>query len=265
MKITYKYSAALVMSLALVNEWPCFQCPCRGAERTPGHPSERTREEGPGVLPVEQTQTLSSRIFGEASKAGLTVMSTSKITSRTNSSFIEMRQNLALEATEPQLLVFLENVAATNSPLCVQSFSLRPAPDRSRLNVNMVVSGDYRLPGAGQPSEPDTAQVEYRVVSQRRHLRETALDCYKLLTATLPSGWQLDSLKLQDGKTLSAQGQAPAEEIGLLEELRTRLEKSRGKNGNDLFSSGEATMRRVSGLTNFLWAMQFELKAPESR
>jgi hypothetical protein len=196
------------------------------------------------------------------------VMSTSKVSSRTNQSFTELQQNLALEATELQLLDFLRNVAASNSPLRVQSLSLSTTPDRSRLHASVAITGDYRLPAAGQSREPDAAETEYLVLSQRRHLRQAALDCYNLTKSTLPSGWQLDSLKFQHGKRLSTQGQAPADQVRLLEDVRAKLEKAQAQDGKDLFvpSSGEATMRMATpGLTHFSWSMQFDLRPPESR
>jgi hypothetical protein len=268
MKIAYKHFAT-VLSLAVASAWSCFEPSCRGAEPTPADLAERIRvlgTEDVGLLPVDQAPTLSSSILTEAERAGLVVMSFSRVTSHTNGSFTELRQALDLQATERQLVDFLTNAAAINSPLRVQSLSLRPATNGTLLHASMVIVGDYRLPAAWLSPEPDAAQTEYRVLSQRRELRQAALDCYKLLTSSLPPGWQFDRMTLQDGKRLSAQGEAPADQVRLLEEFRAKLEKAPAQDGKDLFvpSSGEATMRMVSpGLTNFSWSMQFELRPPE--
>jgi hypothetical protein len=267
MKITHKYFTTILLSFALANGGPCFQPACRGAEQPPVNLAERIRvlgAEDAGLVPIDKAPTLSFSILNETSRAGLALMTTSKVSSRTNQFFAELQQNLILEATEPQLLDFLRNVAATNSALRVQSLLVLPTPDRSRLRVTMGIAGEYRLPRTGQP--PDAEQTEYLVLSQRRHLRQAALDCYNLTKATLPAGWQLDGLKFQDGKQLSAEGQAPPGQVPLLEEVRAKLEKAQGSDGKPLFSSGQATMRTVRpGLTNFWWSMEFELSPPESR
>ena len=263
MNITYKYTATVLMSLALVNS----QSRCRGAEQAPVNRAERIRvlaAEDPGLLPIEQARRFSSSISAEAASAGLSVMSTSKVTSRTNVPFAELRQNLGVEATEAELLGFLGNVATSNSTLRVQSLSLHPTPDGSRLRATLAITGDYRLPAAGQSQEGGAAISEHLVLSQRRHLREAALDCYNLTKSMLPAGWKLDSLNFQDGKRLKVQGTAPADQVSSLQDVRERLEKVQVHDGKTLFLSGEATMRRESGSTNFSWSMQFDLRPLES-
>jgi hypothetical protein len=265
MNITYKYTSTILMSLALAT----FQSRSRGAEQAPADLAERIRvlgAEDPGLLPIDQAGRFPSSILREAMRGGVTVMSTSRVTSRTNVPFTELRQNLALEATEAQLLDFLGNVAASNSTLRVQSLSLHPTPDHSRLRANLAITGDYRSPVDGQSQEAAAAPSEYVVLSERRHLRQAALDCYNLTKSTLPAGWQLDSLSFQDGKRLSVQGAAPANQVSSLQDVRERLEKVQVQDGQALFlpSSGEATMRMAPGSTNFSWSMQFALAPLES-
>jgi len=205
MKIAYKSSAAILTWLALANWLPPFRSLCQGAEQPPVNLGERIRALGAedhGLLPIGQARQFSSSIFTEASNAGLVVMSCSRVTSLTNGSFTELRQNLAVESTEPQLLDFLGNVAASNSTLRVRSLSLRPTPDRNRLHASMAIAGDYRSPAAGQPPDPDAARLEHLVLSRRHQLRQGALDCYNLAKSTLPPGWNLDSLNFQDGDSL---------------------------------------------------------------
>lgn len=271
MKIGYKYFTASLMSLALANGWSCFQASCRSAEQTPVALAERIRvleAEDLGLLPSEQAHSFFSRIGAEAGRAGLIIRSTSKANWRTNQLFTEVQQTLNVQATEPQLLEFLRNVAASNSSLRVRSLWVSPTPERNCLQATVAVVGNYRLPAAGPSAEADAAQTEYLVLSQRRHLRQAALDCYTLTKSTLPPGWQLDNLSLREGKRLSAQGQAPAEQVSLLEDVRAKLEKAQAEDGKDLFvpSSGDATMRmRTPGLTNFSWSMQFELRPPAAQ
>jgi hypothetical protein len=269
MKIISKYFASIVISWALVNGWTCFQSSCQGAEQIAVNPADRIRSlaaEDAGLIPIEQDRPFSSSILAEASRAGLMVTSTAKVRSRTNQPFTELQQTLAVEATELQLLDFLRNIAASNSPLRIQSLSVRATPDRSRLQATMAIAGDYRLAAGEQSPELNAAQTEYLVLSKRRHLRHAALDCYNLTKSTLPSGWQLDALNFQDGMRLSVQGQAPADQVPLLEDVRAKVERAQAQDGKDLFSSGEATMRMASpNRTNFLWSMEFALRPPEAR
>jgi hypothetical protein len=254
--------------LALANWSPGFESPCKGVEQTATDVAARIRvlaAEDLGLQPVAQAGHFSQSTFAEALRAKLLVLSNSKVTSLTNESFTESRQVLSLQATESQLLDFLRNLAASNSALRVESLALRPSPDYSRLQVNMAIVANYRRPAPGPSPESDAAQTEYRVLAECRHLRQAALDCYNLTKSTLPPAWQLDSLNYQDGKRLSAQGMAPADQVRLLEDVRARLEKAQSQDGKDLFlpSSGQATMRMAEpGLTNFSWSMQFDLRQP---
>jgi hypothetical protein len=266
MNIAYSYTVTILMSLVLAN----FQSRCRGAEQAPVNLAERIQAleaEDPGLLPIEQAGRFSRSIMGEAMSARVAVMSTSRVTSRTNGPFAELRQSLAVEGTEAQLRDFLGNVPASNSTLRVQSLSLHPAPDRNRLRANVAITGDYRLPDAGESQEAAAATSEYLLLSQRRHLRQAALNCYNLTKSTLPAGWDLDSLSFSDGKRLSVQGTAPADQVPSLQDVQEKLEKAQVQDGKALFlpSSGEATMRMAPGSTNFSWSMEFKLRPLESQ
>lgn len=265
MNTAYKYTLTILMSFALAN----FQSHCRGAEQEPVNLAERIRAlgaEDPGLLPIDQARRFSASILTEAASAGVSVMTSSRVASRTNAPFVELRQNLAVGATEAQLLDYLGNIAASNSTLRVQSLSLRPTPDRSRLDANLAITGDYRLPAAGPSQEAGAAASESLVLRQRRHLRQAALECYNLTKAALPAGWKLDGFNFQDGKRLSLQGAAPADQVRSLQDVRERLEKAQAQDGKALFvaSSGEATMRMAPGSGNISWSMQFDLRPLES-
>jgi hypothetical protein len=135
------------------------------------------------------------------------------------------------------------------------------------LQAIVVITGDYRLPAGEQPRETDGAQIEYHVLSQRRHLRQAALDCYNVTKSTLPAGWQLDNLNFQDGNRLSAQGIAPTDQTRVLYDVENKLMRAQGQDGKNLFvpSTSQTQMRVATpGLTNFSWSMQFDLRSPES-
>jgi hypothetical protein len=272
MKRASKSMPKLLMSVTFAVWSMCSQSPCRSAETAPADPpAERTKEperEGAGVLPGDQADRFPALIFSEAARAGLTIMSSSKVTTQTNGSFRERRLLLSLEATEPQFVDFLRNVAASNSTLRVQSLSLRPNPERTLLRVNVAITGYYRQEAGGSAPGPDSVQAEGLVVSHRRHLRQAALDCYAATKAALAPGWTLESLNFEDGKRLTLSGQAPAHQVSSLPEVQTKLQKAKSQDGNELFlpSSGDAAMRMGTAATGtFFWSIEFQLKQPEPR
>jgi hypothetical protein len=190
-------------------------------------------------------------------------VSNSRVTSQTNAFVLERRQTLALEATGPHLLNFLRSLAESNSVLRVRDLSFRPNPDRTRLAANVVVVGNYRLQPSGGAQTPQLLEADYQVLSGRRHLRYAALDCYTVATEGLPASWTLEALNFEGGNRLSLQGQAPADQLSSLEDVRTRLQAAKGRGGEDLFrpSASQATMRMVEpAMTNFSWSIQLELR-----
>jgi hypothetical protein len=271
MNMTCKNVVTIPMLLVLATWSFCFQTTSRGAEETPGNLRGQipaAEEEDFGLLPMDQASRFSARVLEESSRAGLVVMSMSKVTSNTNGVFTEMRQVLSLEATEPQLLDFLGSVAATNSTLRVESLSLRRTPDRSRVQASVGIMGDYRSPAANPSQQFAAAQAQQLVLSKRRHLRQAALDCYNVTTKNLPSGWTLESLNFDSGKRLSVHGVAPADQVRLLSQVTGMIAESRISDQRALFqpSSCVYTMRMVPpGLTNFSWAAHFDLMSPELR
>jgi hypothetical protein len=271
MNIAYKHLNAFLMLLALVNWSLCFQTPCRGAEEASASFADRIRvlqAEDPGLLPSNRADAFLSSMRTEAEIAGLTVMSYSSVIRHTNVTFTQLEQKLALEATESQLLNFLRNIAASNSPLRVRSISLRPASDHSRLRVGITITGDYRLPATGQSQGPASAQAEYLLLNERRQLRQAALDCYELTKSTLPPSWSLDGFSFADGKKLSLQGEAPANQASLLEDVKNKFEKTQTHDDMGLFvpSSGTTAMRIIEpDRTKSSWSMSFELQMQEPR
>jgi hypothetical protein len=245
----------------------------------PSHASEKPRipqlatevkalqAEDSGVLFDDQAERFSATILAQAAAAGLQITSFSRVTSSTNTCFYERRQNLALKATEQQFLDFLQNVGASNSVLRVRALSLRPNPERTRFLVSVTVVGNYRLNSNGRPQSLESLGDEYRILNERRTLRSAALDCYTVTKENLPAGWTLDALNFKGGKRLSLHGEAPADQVRLLEDLRAQLQKAKSRDGEALFSpsGGEATMRMANaGMTNFSWSIQLNLSPAES-
>jgi hypothetical protein len=195
-------------------------------------------------------------------------MSYSSVISRTNTTFGQVAQNLSFEATEPQLLNFLRNLAASNSTLRVRSVAFRPAPDRSHLRGAITITGVYHSTATEQSQKPAAAQAEYQILNERRQLRRAALDCYELTKSTLPPGWTLDSFTFMDGRKLSLQGEAPATPASPLEDVQAKFEQAQAQDGKSLFvpSSCVAAMRIIElDRTKFSWSMSFDVRSLEPR
>jgi len=219
-----------------------------------------------GVLPADQADRFSADIFGQAEVAGVKITNSSRVSSRTNASFLERRQHLTLQATESQLLDFLRNIAASNSVLRVQALSLSPSPDRTLLHLTVAIIGNYRMKTSGPSGGVEVQEAEHQVLGQRRNLRSAARDCYTRTRENLPSGWTLEALNFEGGKRLSLRGQGPADQVRSLEEVRTALQKAKGSDGQDLFqpAEGQARMRMIDAVaTNFAWEIELDLKPAE--
>ena len=180
--------------------------------------------EDSGVLSYDQAERFSATIMAQTAAAGFSLRSFSRATSSTNTFFYERRQNLDIEATEQQLLDFLQNVSASNSVLRVRALSLRPNPERTQFLASMTIVGSYRLNSNGRPKTLESLKDEYRVLNERRTLRSAALDCYTATKENLPARWTLDALNFDGGKSLSLHGEAPADQVRVLEDLRAQLQ-----------------------------------------
>jgi hypothetical protein len=267
MKNLNKYASTLLMSVAFAS-WP-LSIPCSGqtVDPTPnGLSAERVRvlaTEDPGVLPEDQADRFPNAIFAEAAAAQVAIRSASRVTTQTNAFVLERRQTMALEATGAQFLNFLRSLAQSNSVLRVRDLAFRPNPDRTRLVAQVKVVGHYRLQPSGGAQTPELLETDYQILNGRRQLRYDPLDCYTVATEGLPANWTLEALSYEGGNRLSLQGQAPADQAGSLEDVRTKLQAAKGRGGEDLFrpSASQATMRMAEpAMTNFAWSIQFELR-----
>jgi hypothetical protein len=272
MKNLNKYVSTLLMSVAFVNLPIPISFSGQASDPSPKDLSEERVQvlavEDPGVLPVDQADRFSNAIFAQAAAAQVAIRSGSRTTSQSNGLICEKRQTLALDATRPQFLNFLRSFAESNSVLRVRDLSLRPNPDRTRLVANVKVIGHYRLQPSAQAQTPELLESDYQVLKGRRNLRYAPLDCFILATEGLPAGWTLEALNFEGEKRLSLQGQAPADQVISLEDVRTRLQAAKGSAGEDLFrpTSSQATMRIVEpDRTNFSWSIELELRPGTSR
>jgi hypothetical protein len=262
-----KYVSTLLMSVAFANLPMSIPCSGRASDPTPKDLSAEQVHalavEDPGILPENQVDRFARDISAQAAAAQLKILSASRVNSQTNALVCERRQSLALEATGSQLQNFLRGLAQSNSVLRVRDLSMRPNPDRTRLEANVLVVGHYRLQPSGEAQTPELLEADYQVLNGRRHLRYAALDCFILATEGLPADWTLEALSFEGGKQLSLNGQAPADQVSSLEDVRTKLQAAKGHGGEDLFraSTSQATMRMVEpARTNLAWSIELELR-----
>ncbi len=262
-----KHVAKMLISVAFANFAVATRCSSQPSDPAPKDLSaarvHALASEDPGILPEERVDRFASEISAQAAAVQLKLLSASRVTSHTNALVCERRQALALEGTKPQLLTFLQNLAESNAVLRVRDLSMRPTPDRTRLAANVVVVGHYRLRPNGPDETPELLNADYQVMNGRRRLKDAALDCYMLATGGLPPGWTLDALSFEGGKQLALRGQAPADQVNTLQDVRTRLQATKGSAGEGLFrpTSSQATMRMLEpARTNFSWEIDLELR-----
>jgi hypothetical protein len=265
MKNFNNYLSTVLMAFAFANLPTVTPCFGQAPDPTPNvaEQAQVLTSEDPGVLPVDQADRFSSAIAAQAAAAQVRIIANGRVTSQTNAVICEKRQAVALQVTGPQLLTFLQSLAESNSVLRVRDLTLRPTPDGAQLVANVLVLGHYRLPPGGKPPKPKVLKIDYQVLNERRHLRSAALDCYIAVTESLPAGWTLEALKFGDGNRLSLQGNAPADQVSSLEDVRTKLQAAKGRGGEDLFdpSASQATMRMAEpGRTSFSWEIELELQ-----
>jgi hypothetical protein len=125
--------------------------------------------EGLDVPPEDQAAAFTSAILGEASRSGVTILTSSKQTTRTNQFFLELSQIVSVQSGEQQLVNFLYNLGSGASLIRVRDLALHPDPPRYQLsaNVKLVASYQKKAPAksvapaikAGGPPRPANANL----------------------------------------------------------------------------------------------------------
>jgi hypothetical protein len=86
------------------------------------------------------------------------------------------------------------------------------------------------------------AKARIQVMQEQMNLKYASLECWKAVAELLPANLTLTDLSLQQGKTLTIHGLAPATEVNTILEYNRTLRQHRpdGTNGNTLFSAVQA-------------------------
>jgi hypothetical protein len=103
------------------------------------------------------------------------------------------------------------------------------------------------------------------VLKQRETLKFAALDCWKAVAETMPTGLTLDTLNFNDGKTMSLRGTAPTDQVSAVTDFWDTLRK--WKNGTQpMFESAGAEPPHTAvnpGGSTVNWSFELELKQSE--
>jgi Tfp pilus assembly protein PilO len=99
----------------------------------------------------------------QQAQSGVNITSTSKQTVRTNQFFLELAEQVSVEAGEAQLVDFLFNLGSGNSLIRVRDLALHPNPPRQALsgNVKLVASYQKNPPKKAAPAtSPPTPRAK---------------------------------------------------------------------------------------------------------
>jgi Tfp pilus assembly protein PilO len=134
-------------------------------DQEPGYRKQIKELESQGQsVPAEDQQNQFSRVIQmQQAQSGVNITSTSKQTVRTNQFFLELAEQVSVEAGEAQLVDFLFNLGAGNSLIRVRDLALHPNPPRQALsgNVKLVASYQKNPPKKAAPAtSPPTPRAK---------------------------------------------------------------------------------------------------------
>ena len=101
-------------------------------------------------------------------------------------------------------------------------------------------------------------------LKERDELKFAALDCWKAVAETMPTGLTLDTLNFNGGKSLSLRGTAPTDQVTTVTDFWDALRKWK-KSGQPFFDD-TADVPRTSlnpGATTINWSFELDLKRTE--
>jgi len=108
----------------------------------------------------------------------------------------------------------------------------------------------------------------YRVLSDRQDLKYASLDCWRVLAELLPTDVTMEGYNFSEGKKLSLNGVAPADQQQRLLEFEKAMRKAKANNDKLLFDpvKGETLSSRLNpGGQTVTWNVSFELNRVEAQ
>jgi hypothetical protein len=113
----------------------------------------------------------------------------------------------------------------------------------------------------------NTMQLKARfdVLRDRQELKYAALDCWKLVAELMPVGVTLQRLDFADGRKLTLNGTAPADQVMAVIEFSGIMRKAqvRGQPMFDRLKPDQFTQRGNPGASTVTWSFVLELNQPE--
>jgi hypothetical protein len=107
-------------------------------------------------------------------------------------------------------------------------------------------------------------KAEYDVLKERQELKYAALDCWKIVAEQLPEGIALQRFSFANGQKLSLSGTATPEQVNLLFDFNTAMQKAT-LNGRSMFDShgGDTVNPRKAGANSEVWSFSLQLQHSE--
>ncbi len=121
---------------------------------------------GESVAPEDQAINFMRTIQSQAAESGVAINSTSRQLTHTNEFFVEQVQNIAVTATDEQLVNFLYKLGSGASMIRVFDLELQPDNARQHLSANIRLAASYQknpataakaAASAAAPSKPPAA------------------------------------------------------------------------------------------------------------
>ncbi len=109
--------------------------------------------EGASVPAEEQAVQFARAIQMQQAASGVSIVGTSKQTTRTNQFFLELNQTVSVVSQEAQLVDFLYNLGAGNSLIRVRDLTVKPDQSRMQLSSNVKLVASYQK-AAPRPRTP---------------------------------------------------------------------------------------------------------------
>jgi hypothetical protein len=108
-------------------------------------------------------------------------------------------------------------------------------------------------------------KARYQVLSDRQELKYAALDCWNITAALLPEALTLEVLDFRDGKKLTLNGTAPADQVNMLLDFNEAMRKATSKD-NPLFRKfGDLQYNKAAGGGTVSWNFSCELNRVEAQ
>ena len=109
--------------------------------------------EGATVPAGDQAVQFARAIQMQQAASGVSIVGTSKQSTRTNQFFLELNQTVSVVSQEAQLVDFLYNLGAGNSLIRVRDLTVKPDQTRMQLSSNVKLVASFQK-SAPRPSTP---------------------------------------------------------------------------------------------------------------